>query len=109
MSGFADDVADISVVVSHLTRELDYTIALIVGHSRGSVSGLTWMCTAPEGQTVRGYVNCSGRYRMEVGLSPILPCTSAPFRSLTYMSLLLSSWYLHVSATLAEDLRQVTV
>jgi hypothetical protein len=30
-----------------------------------------WMCTAPEGAGVRGFVNCSARYRMEVSGSSV--------------------------------------
>jgi pimeloyl-ACP methyl ester carboxylesterase len=83
LGGFADDVADIRIVVSHLTRKLGYKIALVVGHSRGSVAGLTWMCTSEEGLSVLGYVNCSGRYRMEVCLAfPLqlpISCVHPPF------------------------------
>ena len=28
--------------------------------------GIKWLCTAPEAKTVEGFVNVSGRYRMEV-------------------------------------------
>jgi hypothetical protein len=30
-----------------------------------------WMCIAPEGAGVRGFVNCSARYRMEVSGSSV--------------------------------------
>jgi len=65
MGGFLRDVEDIRVVVAYLVREYGYQIDLVIGHSRGSVSGLRWMCTTEEGNKVRGYVNVSGRYRME--------------------------------------------
>ncbi|KAI8994115.1 alpha/beta-hydrolase [Trametes punicea] len=65
---FGDDVVDLEVVVEYLTRELGYVIDAIVGHSRGSVVALLWMCKHRDGaaKTVRRYVNVAGRYRMEV-------------------------------------------
>ena len=66
MGALADDVVDIEVVVAFLTSQLGYTIDLVVGHSRGSLVGLRWICTAPEGVNVSAFVNVSGRYRMEV-------------------------------------------
>ncbi|KAI0345750.1 ectomycorrhiza-regulated esterase [Trametopsis cervina] len=65
-SGFDDDVEDISSIVAYLTSKFGYVVDLLVGHSRGSVAGMKWMCTAKEGQGVRGYVNASGRYRMDL-------------------------------------------
>lgn len=67
-AGFEDDVVDLEVVVAYLKKEYGYEIALVVGHSRGSVVGMRWMCTSEEGKRVKGYVNASGRYRMEVRL-----------------------------------------
>ncbi|TRM56950.1 Alpha/Beta hydrolase protein [Schizophyllum amplum] len=61
-----DDVADLAAVVAYLRGHLGYRIALLVGHSRGSIVGFRWMCTAPEAQEVDGFVNVSGRYRMRV-------------------------------------------
>jgi len=60
-----DDVVDIQVVVDYLTKEFGYVIDLVVGHSRGSVAGMLWLCQADEAKHVRGYVNVSGRYRMQ--------------------------------------------
>jgi alpha-beta hydrolase superfamily lysophospholipase len=62
---FEDDITDISVVARHLAT-LGFKIVLVIGHSKGSVAGLSWMCSSEEGKRVKGYVNCSGRYRMEV-------------------------------------------
>jgi len=61
-----DDILDIHVVVEHLTKQLGYVLDLIIGHSRGSVAGMLWLCRYPVTETgsVRGYVNVSGRYRM---------------------------------------------
>jgi len=60
----AEDVEDLVVVVKYLTTELGYEVDLLVGHSRGSVVALHWLCTSAEGQRVGGMVNVSGRYRM---------------------------------------------
>ncbi|KZT73816.1 alpha/beta-hydrolase [Daedalea quercina L-15889] len=66
LAGFEDDIIDIHAVVQYLTHEYGYVIDLIVGHSRGSVAGMIWLCRYPKEETgsVRGYVNVSGRYRM---------------------------------------------
>jgi pimeloyl-ACP methyl ester carboxylesterase len=60
------------VVVRHLAVELGYMVALVVGHSRGSVAALSWMCASEEGSHVRGFVNVSGRYRMDVREHPAI-------------------------------------
>jgi pimeloyl-ACP methyl ester carboxylesterase len=75
LGGFADYVADMRVVVRHLADELGYMVALVVGHSGGSIAGLSWMCTSEEGQHVRGFVNVSGRYRMNVREHSAIHCT----------------------------------
>ncbi len=62
----AGDVEDIRVVVAYLTLEYGYKIGLLVGHSRGSIVAMRWMCTSDEGKHVRGFVNVSGRYKMDV-------------------------------------------
>lgn len=66
MAKIQEDVDDIRVVVGYLTTELGYVIDLIIGHSRGSVVAMHWMCVSAEGKHVRGFVNVSGRYRMDV-------------------------------------------
>lgn len=53
-----------NVVVDHLRKEYGYEISLVVGHSRGSIVGMRWMCISEEGQRVKGFVNASGRFRM---------------------------------------------
>jgi len=68
---FKEDVEDLSVVVGYLRREYGYVIDLVVGHSRGSLVGLRWMCTSEEGQSVTGFVNVSGRYRMVLSSTPL--------------------------------------
>jgi uncharacterized alpha/beta hydrolase family protein len=62
----AADVVDLQIVVAYLRAHYGYRIDIIVGHSRGSLVGLRWMCIAEEAKDVSGYVNVSGRYRMEV-------------------------------------------
>ncbi|KAI0078260.1 ectomycorrhiza-regulated esterase [Panus rudis PR-1116 ss-1] len=66
---FGNDVVDIEVVVEYLTKHFGYVVHLIVGHSRGVVSAIRWMCTSKYSKNVRGFVNVSGRYRMEVSHS----------------------------------------
>jgi len=66
MAAFPDDVEDIQAVADYLIRELGYVIDLVIGHSKGSVAGMRWVCTSPQATSVRGYVNVSGRYRMEL-------------------------------------------
>ncbi|KAG2130647.1 ectomycorrhiza-regulated esterase [Suillus bovinus] len=64
-SGIGRDVEDLVVVVSYLRSTYGYEIDVVVGHSRGSVVGIYWMCTSEEGQRARAMVNVSGRYRMD--------------------------------------------
>ncbi|KAG8983357.1 hypothetical protein FRB90_006093, partial [Tulasnella sp. 427] len=64
--GFVNDVEDINAVVAYLKAQYGYRVDLVVGHSRGSIVGIRWMCTAPEARDVSGYVNLSGRYRMKL-------------------------------------------
>jgi pimeloyl-ACP methyl ester carboxylesterase len=59
-----DDVEDLVAVVAHLRSIYGYDVDMVVGHSRGSVVGMHWLCTAEEGKRVRALVNVSGRYRM---------------------------------------------
>ncbi|GBE84908.1 ectomycorrhiza-regulated esterase [Sparassis latifolia] len=61
-----NDCVDIQVVVDYLTKEYGYIVDLVVGHSRGSVAGLLWLCKAEESKHVRGFINVSGRYRMKI-------------------------------------------
>ena len=66
MSGLDDDWEDLRLVTSHMTKHFGYIIDLLIGHSRGSIIAMRWLCTAEEAKSVRGFVNVSGRYRMEV-------------------------------------------
>ena len=68
MAKIPNDVDDIQVVADYLSKHYGYTITTIVGHSRGSIAGFRWMCTSIDAAKVRGYVNVSGRYRMEASL-----------------------------------------
>lgn len=73
--GFSDDVEDLVTVVAYLRATYGYEVDMVVGHSRGSVVGMHWLCTAEEGKRVRALVNVSGRYRMHVRMvfKPRLP------------------------------------
>ncbi|KAI6117871.1 Alpha/Beta hydrolase protein [Pisolithus croceorrhizus] len=62
--GFAEDVQDLVTVVAFLRDNYGYEIDMVVGHSRGSVVGMHWLCTSEEGKRVTAVVNVSGRYRM---------------------------------------------
>ncbi|KAI9573500.1 Alpha/Beta hydrolase protein [Boletus coccyginus] len=62
--GIADDVEDLVAVVAYLRSTYGYEVDMVVGHSRGSVVGMYWLCTAEDGKRVRALVNVSGRYRM---------------------------------------------
>ncbi|KIO19080.1 hypothetical protein M407DRAFT_246290 [Tulasnella calospora MUT 4182] len=64
--GFVNDLQDIDAVVAHLKTQYGYRVDLLIGHSRGSIVGMRWLSTAPEGQGVSGYVNVSARYRMKL-------------------------------------------
>lgn len=68
MGGLADDLEDVKAVVALLTAERGYVVHLVVGHSRGSVVGMKWASTTTEGRGILGFVNVSGRYRMNVSL-----------------------------------------
>ena len=67
-AGFSEDVIDIEVVVEYLKKEYGYVVEMLVGHSRGSVTALQWLCKHrdEDAKTVTRFVNVSGRYRMEV-------------------------------------------
>ena len=65
---FDDDVDDLDAVVEYLTQTYGYVVDTIVGHSRGSVVAMLWLCKHSDGaaRSVTRYVNVAGRYRMEV-------------------------------------------
>lgn len=58
------DVEDLYIVTEYLTTYFGYHIDLILAHSRGTILVVRWLCTTREGNTVSGFVNVSGRYRM---------------------------------------------
>ncbi|KAK0459971.1 Alpha/Beta hydrolase protein [Desarmillaria tabescens] len=62
--GLEDEVVDINVVVDYLAKTFGYKVDLIVGHSRGSIVAIRWLCITEAGKKVSGFVNVSGRYRM---------------------------------------------
>lgn len=68
MGAFSEDVEDIQTVTEYLARELGYVIDIVIGHSKGSVAGMRWASTSPQASSLRGFVNISGRYRMEASL-----------------------------------------
>ena len=63
-----NDLDDIEVVAEYLATHFGYVVDLIVGHSRGAVVGMAWLCTygSKHAKHVRGYVSASARYRMFV-------------------------------------------
>ncbi|KAF9019943.1 alpha/beta-hydrolase [Hymenopellis radicata] len=63
--GLNDDVDDLRVVTDYLKSKLGYDVDLVVGHSRGSVVGMKWICSTEEGQRVSAFINVSGRCRMK--------------------------------------------
>lgn len=81
-----EDLEDLVAVVDYLKATYGYVVDLVVGHSRGSLVAFRWLCTSEEGKLVSGYVNASGRYRMNVRsslfelsvyLSKLIPILSA--------------------------------
>lgn len=76
LGALADDVEDLRVVVAYLVQEYGYKIDLLVGHSRGSIVAMRWLCTSDEGKHVGGFVNVSARYKMD----RVLQSTKPPFK-----------------------------
>ncbi|KAJ7600261.1 Alpha/Beta hydrolase protein [Mycena floridula] len=60
-----NDVEDLVVVTRYLEQQYGYSVDLIVGHSRGSIAAMSWICTTEAGKKVSGFVNVAGRYRMK--------------------------------------------
>ncbi|KAI6129710.1 ectomycorrhiza-regulated esterase [Pisolithus croceorrhizus] len=54
------DARDLVTVVAFLRNNYGYEIDMVVGHSRGSVVGMHWLCTSEEGKRVTAVVNVSG-------------------------------------------------
>jgi len=62
--GLAEDLKDLVAVTDHLKSQYGYIVDLLVGHSRGSLVAMKWLCTTEDGKKASGFVNVSGRYRM---------------------------------------------
>ncbi|KAG6335616.1 hypothetical protein ID866_3473 [Astraeus odoratus] len=81
-AGFTEDIQDLVIVVAFLRNTYGYEVDMIVGHSRGSVVGIHWLCTSEEGKRVSAMINISGRYRMHVRIHTTGPtATDRPLRS----------------------------
>lgn len=89
--GFADDVEDLVTVVAYLRSTYGYEVDMVVGHSRGSVVGMHWVCTSEEGKGVRALVNVSGRYQMHVGLEVSFSTWIEQFQISEYMVIMTDS------------------
>ena len=74
MGDLANDLEDIQVVVDYLKVNYGYTVALIIGHSRGSIVAFRWLSKTKEGRDVPAFVNISGRYRMPVTTTSLRTC-----------------------------------
>ena len=61
-----EDIVDLEVVVGYLKSKFGYKIDMLIGHSRGSVVAIHWICNSEDGRHVSAMVNVSGRYRMPV-------------------------------------------
>ena len=72
MSALHEDVEDIQTVAAYLSQEYGYIVDIIIGHSRGSVVAMKWITSSTEASKVRGFVNVSGRYRMEVRICLVI-------------------------------------
>lgn len=59
-------MVDLSTVVEYLKATYGYVIDFVVGHSRGSLVGMRWICTSEDGKKISAFVNVSARYRMRV-------------------------------------------
>jgi len=59
-----EDIVDLQVVVEYLKSNFGYKIDMLIGHSRGSIVALYWICKSEDGRRVSAVVNVSGRYRM---------------------------------------------
>ncbi|RPD62398.1 ectomycorrhiza-regulated esterase [Lentinus tigrinus ALCF2SS1-7] len=64
---FHNDIDDLNAVVEYLTKTYGYVVDTLVGHSRGSVVSMLWLCKHRDdaAKHVTRYVNVAGRYRME--------------------------------------------
>ncbi|KAI9595750.1 tyrosine phosphatase family-domain-containing protein [Syncephalis fuscata] len=60
LGGFSDEVNDLECAVDYLIKEHNYDVYAIVGHSRGSVAGLTYAVI--HGDKIPHVVNISARF-----------------------------------------------
>ncbi|KAK0443848.1 hypothetical protein EV421DRAFT_1803722 [Armillaria borealis] len=60
-----EDVLDLRIVTDYLKAHFGYQINLVIGHSRGAVLAVRWLCTSEDGKKVSGFVIVSATYRMK--------------------------------------------
>ncbi|KAK0193094.1 ectomycorrhiza-regulated esterase [Armillaria mellea] len=60
-----EDVLDLHIVTDYLKAHFGYQIDLVIGHSRGAVLAVRWLCTSEDGKKVSRFVSVSAMYRME--------------------------------------------
>ncbi len=69
MSNLADDVEDLVTVVDYLRTKLEYTVEIVIGHSRGGLDGFAWFVkhcpdALPPSLRVPFFVGLSVRFNM---------------------------------------------
>ncbi|SNX83844.1 uncharacterized protein MEPE_02552 [Melanopsichium pennsylvanicum] len=69
MGNLADDVEDLVAVVDYLRTKLEYTVEIIIGHSRGGLDGFAWFAkycrdALPPSLRVPFFVALSARFNM---------------------------------------------
>lgn len=69
MGNLGDDVEDLAAVVDYLRTKLEYTVEIIIAHSRGGLDGFAWFAkhcpdALPPSLRVPFYVALSARYNM---------------------------------------------
>ncbi|KAJ9479317.1 putative uncharacterized protein [Pseudozyma hubeiensis] len=69
MGNLADDVEDLVAVVDYLRTKLEYTVEIIIGHSRGGLDGFAWFAkhcpdSLPPSLRVPFFVGLSARFNM---------------------------------------------
>ncbi|PBK91005.1 alpha/beta-hydrolase [Armillaria gallica] len=60
-----EDVLDLRIITDYLKAHFGYQIDLVIGHSRGAVLAIRWLCTSEDGKKVSGFVIVSATYRMK--------------------------------------------
>ncbi|CBQ73254.1 conserved hypothetical protein [Sporisorium reilianum SRZ2] len=69
MGNLADDVEDLVAVVNYLRTKLEYTVEIIIGHSRGGLDGFAWFAkhcpdALPPSLRVPFFIGLSARFNM---------------------------------------------